>query len=193
MLEEYGFFAVLVPMLKGMGEEGLKAFARAGSKLWASFGYTTAQEGRATPHVSEIAKSGAAEGIFPIDVVVYPDVLIDRDFIADNISETYENRLRVAGAKLTIDGSPQGFTAWRDRPYFDPVGEYASFYKGYAAVTNEQAMDLVFGVGTWDDLRYETVDPGVLFSGTYTFIFLADPPVFFAYARQTSESAGEVL
>lgn len=54
-----------------------------------------------------------------------------------------EPGLRVGGAKLTIDGSPQGFTAFRDRPYCDPVGEYASFYKGYAAVTNEQVMDAV--------------------------------------------------
>ena len=26
--------------------------------------------------------------------------------------------------KLTIDGSPQGFTAWRDQPYYKPVGNY---------------------------------------------------------------------
>jgi MYXO-CTERM domain-containing protein len=38
--------------------------------------------------------------------------------------------------------------------------------------TNEQAMDLVFGGGAWDDLRYESVDPGVLFSDTYDFIYL---------------------
>jgi hypothetical protein len=49
----------------------------------------------------------------------------------------------LGGPILTIDGSPQGFTAYRDRPYYDPVGEYASFYKGYAAVTDEQVMDAI--------------------------------------------------
>ena len=49
-------------------------------------------------------------------------MLIDRTYIKANQSNTYTNRFRVAGAKLTIDGSPQGFTAWRDRPYYKPVG-----------------------------------------------------------------------
>jgi hypothetical protein len=37
---------------------------------------------------------------------------------------------------------------------------------------NEAAMDLVFGVGGWDDLRYEVVDPNVLFSDAYDFVYL---------------------
>ncbi len=46
----------------------------------------------------------------------------------------------MAGAKLTVDGSPQGFTALRDRPYYAPVGTYPPGYKGYASATQE-AMD----------------------------------------------------
>ncbi len=46
----------------------------------------------------------------------------------------------MAGAKLTIDGSPQGFTAWRDRPYYAPVGSYPPGYSGYAAATNDQVI-----------------------------------------------------
>jgi MYXO-CTERM domain-containing protein len=38
--------------------------------------------------------------------------------------------------------------------------------------TNEQAMDLVFGAGAWDDLRYETVDEATLLSPAYTFIYM---------------------
>jgi hypothetical protein len=70
-------------------------------------------------------------------------VLVDRDFILKNVSPTYTNRLRVAGAKLTIDGSPQGFTAWRDRPYYDPVGNYPEDYVGYPAAKAEDVMDAV--------------------------------------------------
>ncbi len=47
------------------------------------------------------------------------------------------------GAKLTIDGSPQGFTAWRDRPYFKPVGNYPPGYAGYPAATAEQVRDAI--------------------------------------------------
>jgi len=143
VLEENAFFEVLVKLLSGLGEQGLRAFAAAGPELWARFGYTTAQEGRAAPPIVEVMKKVAAEGGFKIDIVVYPDVMVDRDYIKNNVSGSYTQRMRVGGAKLTIDGSPQGFTAFRDRPYYDPVGDYASFYKGYAAVTNEQVMDAI--------------------------------------------------
>jgi predicted amidohydrolase YtcJ len=143
VLEENAFFMVLGKMLGGIGDEGFKAFARAGAKLWASFGYTTAQEGRATPQVAEIARAVAAEGGMAVDVVVYPDVLVDREFILANHSSTYENGVRIGGAKLTIDGSPQGFTALRDRPYFDPVGSYPPGYAGYASATPEQVQDAI--------------------------------------------------
>ncbi|MEJ2329144.1 MAG: amidohydrolase [Gammaproteobacteria bacterium] len=143
VLEETAHFPALMKLMTRVGVDGAKAMARAGAKLWASFGYTTAQEGRSTPGSVKIMQAVAAEGGFPIDVATYPDILIDRDFIAANISRTYENRLRVAGAKLTIDGSPQGFTAWRDRPYFKPVGDYPPGYAGYAAASSEQVVDAV--------------------------------------------------
>ena len=88
-------------------------------------------------------KQVAAEGGFANDVATYPDVLIDRAYIKNNQSATYTNRFRVAGAKLTIDGSPQGFTAWRDQPYYKPVGNYPPGYSGYAAASAEQVMDAV--------------------------------------------------
>jgi predicted amidohydrolase YtcJ len=143
VLEENAHFLALGTLLSTIGEEGFKAFARAGSELWARFGYTTAQEGRATPSLMPIAQTVAEEGGFLNDVVVYPDVLVDREFIASSVSSTYQNRLRVGGAKLTIDGSPQGFTALRDRPYHDPVGDYDPGYAGYAAASMEQVLDAV--------------------------------------------------
>lgn len=143
VLEETAFFAAIVRLMGDIGEEGARAFARAGSELWARYGYTTAEEGRSMPGTVQALKKVADEGGFAIDVVTYVDVLVDRDFIKANQSDTYRNRFRVAGAKLTIDGSPQGFTAWRDRPYYDPVGDYPPGYAGYAAATREQVVDSV--------------------------------------------------
>ncbi len=143
VLEENASSAVLLKLLANLGPDGLKTFAREGAKLWASFGYTTAEEGRASPGVTRVLQQVAAEGGIPVDVMVYPDMLIDRDFIKANQSRTYVNRIRVAGAKLSLDGSPQGFTAWRDRPYYKPVGNYPPGYSGYPAVTAEQAFDSI--------------------------------------------------
>ena len=141
VLEELAMFSALLKILPAIGPEGFKAFARAGSELWARFGYTTAQEGRSSPDVVRVMQSVAAEGGFAIDVVTYPDVLIDRDMIKAGVSADYDKRLRIGGAKLTIDGSPQGFTAWRDQPYYKPVGNYPTGYSGYAAATAEQVFD----------------------------------------------------
>jgi len=143
VLEETAFFTALLKLIPRIGEGGAKRMVRAGSELWARFGYTTAQEGRTTPGAAGILREVANEGGLAIDVVAYSDVLEGRDYILDNVSRTYQNHYRLGGAKLTIDGSPQGFTAWRDRPYYDPVGEYPPAYAGYAAVTNEQVLDSV--------------------------------------------------
>lgn len=142
-LEETAFFPAVALVLKAAGPDGLKIFAREGAKLWARFGYTTAQEGRAAPVIAKVLAEVGAKGELPIDVAVYPDVLVDRDFIKANQSDTYAGHVRVAGAKLTIDGSPQGFTAWRDKPYYKPVGNYPEGYSGYAAANAEQVFDAV--------------------------------------------------
>jgi predicted amidohydrolase YtcJ len=143
VLEETAMFPVVMKLLSRAGAEGAKQFARSGSELWARFGYTTADEGRSIPAVANILRTVANEGGFKIDVVTYPDVLVDRDFIRQNVAQEYTNRFRVGGAKLTIDGSPQGFTAWRDRPYYALVGKYPPGYRGYPAATEEQVISAV--------------------------------------------------
>jgi predicted amidohydrolase YtcJ len=143
VLEETAGFPVIMKLLSRTGAEGAKQFARSGAELWARFGYTTAQEGRSTPPVANILRAVADEGGLKVDVVTYPDVLVDREFIKKNVTQDYKNRLRVGGAKLTIDGSPQGFTAWRDRPYYAPVGTYPPGYRGYPAATEEQVLSAV--------------------------------------------------
>jgi predicted amidohydrolase YtcJ len=143
VLEETAMFPALGKLLPSIGPKGFKTFARAGAKLWASYGYTTAQDGRTAPGALQLLREVADEGGFEIDVMAYPDVMAARDVGLAQRSATYRNRLRVAGVKLGIDGSPQGFTAWRDRPYYAPVGNYPKGYSGYGNVTVEQANDAV--------------------------------------------------
>ncbi len=143
VLEETAAFPLLMKLLGRVGADGATAFIRAGSGLWARFGYTTAQEGRSSPGVVAAMRAFAETGELKIDVATYPDVLVDREMIKKSVAADYKNHFRVAGAKLTIDGSPQGFTAWRDRPYYKPVGTYPPGYSGYPAATAEQVRDAV--------------------------------------------------
>lgn len=143
VLEETAHFRALGALMGSLGNEGFEEFARAGARMWMRYGYTTAQEGRADTNSVGVLRRVAAAGGLDIDIVAYPDVLLDRNFIAANVSEKYVNGVRVGGAKLTIDGSPQGFTAWRDRPYFNPVGDYPPGWAGYAAATEAQVNDAI--------------------------------------------------
>ncbi|MHC9237726.1 amidohydrolase [Pseudooceanicola sp. 502str34] len=143
VLEEYAFFGALFPLLGQLGPDAFEAFAKAGADMWARFGYTTGQEGRSSAGNVAALKAVDAKGELPIDVVAFPDVLEARDFIEDTVSRDYDGHVRVGGCKLTIDGSPQGFTALRDRPYYDPVGAYPPGYKGYSAITEDQTMEAV--------------------------------------------------
>lgn len=143
VVEETAFFNALPKILQNLGPKSFEAFTVAGAEMWSSFGYTTGQEGRANLALTPVLQKLTADGSDKIDIYAYADVLLGRDFIKDNASSTYENGFRLAGAKLTIDGSAQGFTAWRDRPCVDQVGDYPTGYVGYPAVTNEDVIGSV--------------------------------------------------
>lgn len=143
VLEENAHNLAWLTLMSSVDREGMKTIAKAGADLWSAYGYTTAEEGRSVPVQADIMQEVADEGGFKVDVLTYVDVLLARDYVKEHVSPDYTNRFRVAGAKLTIDGSPQGFTAYRDRPYYDPVGSYPPGYRGYAAATQEQATDAV--------------------------------------------------
>jgi predicted amidohydrolase YtcJ len=143
VLEETAWIGVAPKLLSNIGPIGMRVMAEAGAEMWASYGYTTAQEGRSNQGLDTVLKAVAADGKLKIDVVSYPDVLLGRDHIKDNVSADYENGFRIGGAKLTIDGSPQGFTAWRDRPYYAPVGNFPKGYLGYPAASGEQVIGAI--------------------------------------------------
>ena len=143
VLEENAHYMVLLKVMGSVDRDGIKTLVKAGADLWERYGYTTATEGRSTRGTAEVMKEVAAEGGFQIDVVSHMEVMDDRDYIIANASQDYVNRFRLGGAKLSIDGSPQGFTALRDRPYYDPVGTYPPGYLGYPAASMAQTTDAV--------------------------------------------------
>ena len=145
VLEETPHFMAMVKLLSAVDAKGAQSMFKAGMDLIASYGYTTAQEGRATLGQAKLMRSTADSGEVKVDVVVYPDVLTNdaKAFIKNNHGREYKNRLRIGGAKLTIDGSPQGFTAWRDRPYYNPTPNFRPDYVGYPAAKSDQVFDAI--------------------------------------------------
>lgn len=72
VLEEQAFFGSLVKLLGGIDKEGGQELFVAGTELLASYGYTTGQEGRATPNVVKLMQAASKAGRISIDVVAYP-------------------------------------------------------------------------------------------------------------------------
>ena len=157
VLEEYAFFYLVSKLAANFDNDINDALVEEGAKLVASFGYTTAQEGRAIGPGLEAMKRVADSGRLAIDLVAYPDVLE-----VDNIKPAmhYTNNYRIGGVKLTIDGSPQGKTAWLTEPYFVVPKGQPKDYRGYAAIdekTTNEAVEKAFANG-WQILCHSNGD-----------------------------------
>ncbi len=99
-----------------------------GQMLYAAAGVTTVQEG--ATHMPDVAllERGAKEGKLFLDVISYPlftelDSLFKGHSAAD--FGTYTGHFKLGGIKITVDGSPQGRTAFFTTPYLTggPNGE----------------------------------------------------------------------
>ncbi|MEN8808877.1 MAG: amidohydrolase, partial [Desulfobacterales bacterium] len=144
VLEEMAFFKTVFTVLGTLGTDDNKTLLKAGLKLYASFGFTTAQEGRATPEAIETEALVAREGGLKMDVVAYADIQSAADTIKPPLhGKTYTQHFRIGGAKLNLDGSPQGKTAWLTKPYRVPPSGQATDYRGYPAVSDDEASALV--------------------------------------------------
>ena len=103
-------------------------WSKAGQRLYAQFGVTTAHEGATHLGDLELMKRAAAGGASLIDVIAYPFITDLEKILAKYPKDTwgrYENGLKIGGVKITIDGSPQGKTALFTKPYLTggPGGE----------------------------------------------------------------------
>jgi len=123
------------------------ALLEAGQDLYAKYGHTTAQEGRALPGNVDLYVAAARAGRLKLDVVVYPEALLVPEsggfMKGPYAGRTYRDGLRIGGVKLTLDASPQGRTAWLSQPYLTPPPGQAATYAGYPAMSEEQATAAV--------------------------------------------------
>ncbi len=141
VLEEMASFIPLIKFMSTLDNKANEIIAKAGLEAYTRFGYTTAQEGRATQENCETWKTLAGRNELPIDVAAYPDIQSQMDYMLEvGDSENYLNHYRVAGVKLSLDGSPQGKTAWLTEPYVVPPQGQSSEYKGYPAIPDENEV-----------------------------------------------------
>jgi predicted amidohydrolase YtcJ len=148
VLEENAFFGAMAKVMPKMTQEQSIEMLEAGQDLYLSYGYTTIQDGRTSPDQVRIGIEAAKAKRLKADIVSYPDILMPgmeevmkAPYYHDvSAKPSYQNRFRVGGAKITLDGSPQGRTAWLIKPYYKPPEGQKQGYAGYGVVTDQVAI-----------------------------------------------------
>ena len=144
VLEENAFFIKFFPLMEQFGEEIEDFMFERAQKTYAAYGYSTAVEGRSTKAISKVLKRAADKGKITLDVLAFADIMDNKeDMQSEYHSPEYKNNYRIAGAKLVLDGSPQGKTAWLTQPYFVIPEGLAKNYKGFPIHTDEEAFALI--------------------------------------------------
>ncbi len=144
VLEELAAIPNMVKVLTPSNAEANNRFFEAGQNMALSYGYTTAQEGRAMHNHEDLVRS-AESGKLKLDVVSYVDYLfVDQYMTTKWHSKTYQNHYRIGGMKLTLDGSPQGRTAWRTQPYLLPPDGADKNYNGYPAIPEDSVVKAIY-------------------------------------------------
>ncbi len=143
VLEELASIPYMIQAISPTKSEDMDYFLNKGLELAKSFGYTTATEGRAFAFQHAYLLDAAKRGLLDIDVLSFIDYT-DRKVIPTPTSRTYDGHYRVEGLKITLDGSPQGRTAWRTIPYLIPPDGQKSGYKGYPAIPDTKVVEALF-------------------------------------------------
>jgi len=143
VLEELAAIPLYAKALTPASEEALMKFMTAGQNMALSYGYTTAQDGRTMGEHALLAKL-AEMGFWKLDVVSYVDYMFTEPLESKWYSKKYNKHYRVGGMKITLDGSPQGRTAWRTTPYLLPPDGADKNYLGYPAIPNDIDVTAIY-------------------------------------------------
>jgi predicted amidohydrolase YtcJ len=176
VLEEMAHLANTPKLLPKFTPAQAMELVEAAQNIYVANGFTTAQEGRASPGLIAMLRGAAAAQALVIDVVAYADLAASSDHLegADSFEDTvdmseapqpgvaqpsndptkivvsrdYVDHFRVGGVKLTFDGSPQGKTAWFTKPYYVPPEGQKADYVGYPAFPKPGEAQ------SWVDMAY---------------------------------------
>jgi predicted amidohydrolase YtcJ len=141
-LEESALFGPLFKVFAKIDSSGNASIVKAGLAAYTKYGFTTAQEGRASGVVCETIKKMAVAHELPIDIYAYPDIQSDMEYMLKNGTQAnYKNHFRIAGVKLSSDGAIQGKTAFLTKPYKIPPLGASKDYRGYPAFPDANAYN----------------------------------------------------
>lgn len=142
VLEELAAIPHMMKAITPDTKELTDLYLDAGQKMAVTYGYTTANEGRAMGN-HELLADYASRGKMYIDVNSWIDYTYPQYMNSKWYSKEYQNHYRIGGLKLTLDGSPQGRTAWRTSPYLIPPDGQKQGYNGYPAIPKDEEVQKI--------------------------------------------------
>lgn len=165
VLEESALFTAIGSIFKDVPPQVMFQIAQKGIDAYIKNGFTTVQEGRADQGTTEMWHALAKQNQLPIDVVSYPDITTSQEYmLKQGSSRQYDQHFRIGGVKISLDGSPQGKTAWLTQPYLIPPEGKDKNYKGYPAIKDNQQVNqyinLAFKQG-WQVLAHANGDAAI--------------------------------
>ncbi len=140
VLEELAAMPHMVKSLEPTTQESKDYFLKRGLEMAKSYGYTTANEGRMFGPMHSVMVDAANRGLVDIDFIGWMDYT-GRAELDKGFSTSYSNHYRLGGLKITLDGSPQGRTAWRTVPYLIPPDGQKPGYLGYPAIPDTKQVE----------------------------------------------------
>ena len=112
---------------------------RDAAEIYAAYGITTIQESNVSSDYVAALKDRARAQPFPVDIVTYIMGNPLSDAALEQVSQdtAYSGGVRIGGVKFTLDGSPQGRTAWMSQPYNEGPPGVDSDYVAYPSYDPE--------------------------------------------------------
>lgn len=121
-----------------LSSEQRRVLRRQALKVYAGYGITTIQDSNiGVDYLNQLIEE-AQEDPFPQDIVAYvwANRMTDDELGQINPTE-YQGGIRLGGVKFTLDGSPQGRTAWLTEPYTQGPPNAAPDYVAYPSYDPE--------------------------------------------------------
>ncbi len=131
VFEEVAASIVLQGQLNQITGDRFIQLTRAAAKKYASFGITTVQDGAITPKDLALLKAAAENDGYILDIgaYVWANSLNSESYQNFRSESTYSGGVRQIGIKLSLDGSPQGRTAWMTEAYIvGPTNASANYF-----------------------------------------------------------------
>ena len=112
----------------------LEGLARRAVGVYTSYGTTTIQDGATGVEMARALSAAAEREPFAADIAVFPRFQTMADAEGATYDADYRGGFRIAGVKFSLDGSPEGRTAWVTEPYHEGPPGAPGDYRAYGTL-----------------------------------------------------------